>query len=156
MEIVMISQKAKYAFKALIVLARRSGRTVQIEEIAREDAIPRKFLEQILVELKHAGLIASRRGPTGGYTLIKEPKEISIGQVLRIVDGPIAPLPCLSRTAYRRCLDCRDETNCGVRRLFAETFAATLRLMETATLSEALTGEGTLGRALAENAEPVG
>jgi Rrf2 family protein len=129
---------------------------VPIEEIAREDAIPRKFLEQILVELKHAGLIASRRGPTGGYTLIKEPKEISIGQVLRIVDGPIAPLPCLSRTAYRRCLDCRDETNCGVRRLFAETFAATLRLMETATLSEALTGEGALGRALAENAEPVG
>jgi Rrf2 family protein len=155
MEIVMISQKAKYAFKALIVLAKSPGRTVQIEEIARQDAIPRKFLEQILLELKHAGLIASRRGPTGGYTLIKEPSEISIGQVLRIVDGPIAPLPCLSRTAYRRCLDCRDESNCGVRRLFAETHAATLLFMEAASLSAALRG-GSVAEALAENAQPVG
>jgi Rrf2 family protein len=153
----MISQKAKYAFKALIVLAKSRDRTVQIEEIAREDAIPRKFLEQILVELKHAGLIASRRGPTGGYTLIKDPDDISIGQVLRILDGPIAPLPCLSRTAYRRCLDCRDETNCGVRRLFAATYSATLLFMEGATLSEALKADGgALAKALVENAEPVG
>ena len=152
----MISQKAKYAFKALLVLAKSQGRTVQIEEIAREDAIPRKFLEQILLELKHAGLIASRRGPTGGYTLIKDPAEISIGQVLRIVDGPIAPLPCLSRTAYRRCLDCRDESNCGVRRLFAETYSATLLFMERATLSEALKGGGSVAKALAGNAEAVG
>lgn len=135
----MISQKAKYAFKALVVLARRDkGTPVQTDEIAAEGAIPRKFLEQILLLLKANGLVASRRGRAGGYALVAEPEAISVSQVLRIVDGPIAPLACISRTAYARCRDCRDETLCGVRRLFAETYAATLARLENTTLAMAL------------------
>jgi Rrf2 family protein len=137
----MISQKAKYAFKALLYLAERTPETtVQIEEIARAEGVPRKFLEQILLELKHSGLIASRRGRAGGYHLVRPASEITIGQVLRIIDGPIAPLPCLSRTAYRRCKDCRDEASCSVRRLFSRTYEAMLVAMDNATLAAVLSG----------------
>ena len=101
-------------------------------------AIPRKFLEQILLQLKANGLVASRRGRAGGYFLVAEPEAITVSQVLRIVDGPIAPLACISRTAYARCKDCKDETLCGVRRLFAETYAATLQKLEKTTLASAL------------------
>ncbi len=131
----MISQKAKYAFKALLHLAAQPrDRTVHIEEIARTEGISRKFLEQILLELKRRGLISSRRGRSGGYSLIKPPTEISVGQVLRIIDGPVAPLPCLSQTAYRRCSDCRDEGSCSVRRLFSHTYQAMLAAMDESTL----------------------
>ena len=137
----MISQKAKYAFKALLYLAERTPETtVQIEEIARGEGVPRKFLEQILLELKHSGLIASRRGRSGGYHLVRPAKAITVGQVLRIIDGPIAPLPCLSRTDYRRCRDCRDEANCSVRRLFSQTYEAMLATMDAATLADVLPG----------------
>lgn len=135
----MISQKAKYAFKALLHLAAQPrDRTVHIEEIARAEGISRKFLEQILLELKRRGLIASRRGRAGGYVLIKPANEVTIGQVLRIIDGPIAPLPCLSRTAYRRCADCRDEAKCNVRHLFAHTYEAMLAAMDESTLADVL------------------
>jgi Rrf2 family protein len=135
----MISQKAKYAFKALFRLAAAAdGEALTIEEIAAADGIPQKFLEHILLDLKRKGLVASRRGRTGGYMLIKKPREMTIGSVLRAIDGPIAPLPCISRTAYRRCPDCRDEKNCAVRRLFADTYAAMLLLMDGTTLAEAI------------------
>lgn len=135
----MISQKAKYAFKALFRLAEvPHGQALSIEEIARADAIPQKFLEHILLDLKRKGLVASRRGRSGGYMLIKLPQEMTIGSVLRAIDGPIAPLPCISRTAYRRCTDCRDEKTCTVRRLFADTYSAMLLLMDGTTLAEAI------------------
>ena len=135
----MISQKAKYAFKALFRLAQAPpGEALSIEAIARADAIPRKFLEHILLDLKRKGLVASHRGRAGGYLLIKRPHEMTIGSVLRIVDGPIAPLPCISRTAYRRCPDCADEATCIVRRLFADTYAAMLLLWDATTLAEAI------------------
>ncbi len=135
----MISQKAKYAFKALFRLAAAEhGHAVPIEEIAKADAIPQKFLEHILLDLKRKGLVASRRGRAGGYMLIKQPQEMTIGSVLRAIDGPIAPLPCISRTAYRRCADCQDETTCAVRRLFADTYSAMLLLMDGTTLAEAI------------------
>ena len=111
----MISQKAKYALRALVVLARAES-SVMIGTIAEEHNIPRKFLEQILLELKHHGLVVSHRGRLGGYALLRPADQITFGQVLRIVDGPIAPLPCLSRIAYRRCADCRSEKNCEIRR----------------------------------------
>src|SRR5262245_10248955 len=105
----VISQKAKYAFKALVVLARREkGASLQTDAIAAEGSIPRKFLEQILLQLKANGLVDSRRGRNGGYFLLAEPEAITVSQVLRIVDGPIAPLACISRTAYARCRDCKD------------------------------------------------
>jgi Rrf2 family protein len=137
----MISQKAKYAIKALARLAHEpSGAPLQIEEIARDEDLPRKFLEHILLDLKRKAIVASRRGRAGGYVLAKRPDEITIGQILRAVDGPIAPLPCISRTAYRRCEDCTDEKTCVVRHLFADAYAAQLLLFDGTTLAEALRG----------------
>ena len=143
----MISQKAKYAFKALFRLAEvPDGEALSIEEIAKADAIPQKFLEHILLDLKRKGLVASRRGRAGGYMLIKRPHEMTIGSVLRVIDGPIAPLPCISRTAYRRCPDCADEATCTVRRLFADTYAAMLLLWDATTLAEAIRPAARAGR----------
>jgi Rrf2 family protein len=134
----MISHRARYAFKALGALARAKDKGLQIRQLAEGEKIPRKFLEQILLSLKAAGLISSRRGRDGGYELLKTPAQITVGQLLRIVDGPIAPLPCLSRTAYQRCKDCRDEAVCEVRHAFAEAYAHYLSKLEGMTLAEAL------------------
>jgi Rrf2 family protein len=137
----MISQKAKYAIKALARLAEEpAAAPLQIEEIARDEALPRKFLEHILLDLKRKGIVSSRRGRAGGYVLVKRPAEITIGQILRAIDGPIAPLPCISRTAYRRCEDCADEQTCVVRHLFADAYAAQLLLFDGTTLAEAMRG----------------
>ncbi|MBN8993747.1 MAG: Rrf2 family transcriptional regulator [Rhizobiales bacterium] len=147
----MISQKAKYAIKALACLAEAGFRSsLQIEEIATAASLPRKFLEHILLDLKRNGIVASRRGRAGGYALVKRPEEITIGQILRAIDGPIAPLPCISRTAYRRCEDCADEKTCVVRHLFADAYAAQLLLFDGTTLAEALRG-----RSAAMPAEPL-
>jgi Rrf2 family protein len=133
----MISQKAKYAFKALLHLAEQpEAASLQIEEIAAGAEVPRKFLEHILLDLKKKGIVASRRGRSGGYMLIKRPADVTIGNILRAIDGPIAPLPCISQTAYRRCSDCRDEKTCAVRRLFKDTYAATLLLLDGTTLAD--------------------
>ena len=106
----MISQKAKYALRALLSLAKADGACpVQISDIAREQAIPKKFLEQILLEMKKERLVESRRGKQGGYLLARPAADITFGEVLRLIDGPLAPLPCLSQTAYRRCEDCDGE-----------------------------------------------
>jgi Rrf2 family protein len=103
--------------RALIALARADS--MMIAEIAEKQQIPRKFLEQILLDLKHQGIVASRRGRMVGYGLLLPPDQITFGRILRIIDGPIAPLPCLSRIAYRRCPDCKSEASCEVRRVFA-------------------------------------
>ena len=135
----MISQKARYAFKALIALARGEPReSLQARDIAVRENIPQSFLEQILLDLKRAGLVGSRRGRDGGYFLIKDPKSVSVGQVLRLVDGPVAPLPCISRTAYRRCADCNDEAGCEVRRVFAKAHQATVEVLDKTTIADAL------------------
>jgi Rrf2 family protein len=135
----VISQKAKYALKALVVLAGQgTGKSMQTGEIASAAGIPRKFLEQILLQLKLQGLLTSRRGRSGGYSLAQEPDEITVSSILRIVDGPIAPLPCISRTAYSRCPDCPDESECAIRRMFADTYASTLVMLERTTLAGAL------------------
>jgi Rrf2 family protein len=134
----MISQRARYAFKALIALARAGSAGMQIRDIAEREQIPRKFLEQILLSLKAGGLIASRRGREGGYALLKNAETISLGSVLRMVDGPIAPLPCLSRTAYRKCDDCQSEELCAVRAGFAEAYDASLRVLEATTIAQAV------------------
>jgi Rrf2 family protein len=106
----MISQRARYAVKALTALARHAGgKPMQAADIAAREDIPKKFLEQILLALKAAGYVTSQRGREGGYVLIRAPGDISVGAVLRSIDGPIAPLPCLSRTACHRCVDCPNE-----------------------------------------------
>lgn len=138
----MITQKMKYALKALLVLADESRqampKALTIEEIARRSGTPKRFLEHILLEVRNAGLIASTRGRAGGYSLIKRPIEISISELLRLIDGPIAPLPCLSRRAYQRCEDCTDEASCRIRKVFAEVFWSYLLIIESLTLEDML------------------
>jgi Rrf2 family protein len=136
----MITQKAKYALRALVALAKQPpNKPVFIGDIAESQKIPKKFLEQILLDLKHHGLVASRRGKAGGYGLLRPADTISFGEVLRIVDGPIAPLPCLSKMAYRRCEDCKDEAACEVRRVFAHVADATRDVLDRTTITDALT-----------------
>ncbi len=135
----MISQKTKYAIKALITLAEEQaagGSSLRIEEIANRSNTPKRFLEHILIDIRNAGIIGSRRGRDGGYTLIKSPESISVSEVLRMIDGPIAPLPCLSRRAYQRCDDCVDEKACRIRKVFGDLFAAYLLMVESLTLAD--------------------
>ncbi|MBC7157297.1 MAG: Rrf2 family transcriptional regulator [Rhodobacteraceae bacterium] len=145
----MLSQKTKYAMKALVALAdeaQAGGGALTIEEIARRSGAPKRFLEHILLELRNHGYIGSRRGRAGGYLLVRPPAEVSLGEVLRRVDGPIAPLPCLSRHAYRRCDDCRDEAACRIRRLFGQVFWAYLLMIESLTLDDLLHSTAVLDR----------
>jgi Rrf2 family protein len=133
----MISQRARYAFKAMVALARaKPGIGLKIRELSEQEKLPRKFLEQILLLLKAAGYIASRRGRDGGYELLKPTDLIYIGPMLRAVDGPIAPLSCLSRTAYRRCADCKEEVSCELRLAFAKAYGEYLSSLETTTLAQ--------------------
>jgi Rrf2 family protein len=133
----MISQKAKYAFHALIALARAEDSLI-VGDIAAQEGIPRKFLEQILIELKRNGIVQSRRGKYGGYGLLMPADRITFGQVLRILDGPIAPLPCLSRTAYRRCSDCPTEESCEIRRVFAMVANSARDVLDRTTIADAM------------------
>lgn len=138
----MITQKMKYALKALLVLgdeaASEAPEPLTIETIARRSGTPKRFLEQILLEIRNAGIVGSIRGRAGGYSLIKKPAEVPIAEMLRLIDGPIAPLPCLSRRAYQRCDDCTDETTCRIRKVFAEVFWSYLILIESLTLEDML------------------
>ncbi len=136
----MISQKARYALRALIALA--GANNMMIADIAAEQRIPRKFLEQILLDLKRHGIVASRRGRLGGYGLLTPPDQITFGRVLRIIDGPIAPLPCLSKIAYRRCPDCKNEATCEIRRVFAKVTESARDVLDRTTIAEAIAGDG--------------
>jgi Rrf2 family protein len=133
----VISQKAKYALRALVALA-RSGDSMMIGEIAMKERIPRKFLEQILLELKRHGIVMSKRGKLGGYALLMPASQIMFGQVLRIIDGPLAPLPCLSRIAYRRCSDCRTEEECEIRRVFARVATSARDVLDRTSIADAV------------------
>ena len=138
----MITQKMKYALKALLGLAdeaeKEKPEALTIEEIAKRSSTPKRFLEHILLEVRNAGVIASIRGRAGGYSLIKKPSDVSIPELLRMIDGPIAPLPCLSRRAYQRCEDCADEASCRIRKVFAEMFWSYLVIIESLTLADML------------------
>ncbi len=128
--------------KALLVLADEAAAAtpepLTIEEVARRAGTPKRFLEHILLELRNAGVIRSTRGRAGGYKLLKDPADISISELLRSIDGPIAPLPCLSRSAYQRCEDCKDEASCRIRRVFAEVFWSYLVIIDSLTLADML------------------
>jgi len=135
----MLSQKARYALHALFLLAEKPiGAPVMIAEIAREGGIPRKFLEQILLELKKRGILHSVRGKHGGYTLGRAPEKISFAEVIRAIDGPLALSPCVSVTAYRRCDDCADETTCMLRKVLLAVRDATAGILESRTIGGAM------------------
>ena len=133
----MLSKKAKYALKALLFLSKNEDRgALLIAEISDTERIPKKFLEQILLELKKHGILQSKRGKEGGYFLGKPASEIGIGQVVRIIDGPLAPIPCVSKMAYRRCDECIDEKTCEIRNLFLQVRDATIEILDNTTLAD--------------------
>jgi Rrf2 family protein len=131
-----LSQKSKYALRALQRLAREKGRgPVLIAELAEQDGIPRKFLELILLELKNHGLLESKRGKGGGYLLRKPPEQILLGEVIRLFDGPLAPIPCASERAFRKCDDCPDFASCGTRLVMREVRDAMAKILDNTTLA---------------------
>lgn len=135
----MLTKKSKYALQALLHLARRHGQgPVLISDLADQEKIPRKFLELILLDLKNGGILQSKKGKGGGYALGKSPSEITFGSVIRILEGPLAPIPCVSQMAYRPCEECRDELTCGIRVVMKEVRDATARILDSTTLTDAL------------------
>lgn len=136
----MLSKKTQYAFHALIHLAEQADKgPVLISEIAQEKNISIKFLENILLELKNAGILGSKKGKGGGYYLLKTPKEIALAKIIRLLDGPIALLPCVSLNYYERCENCRDEAVCGLHEVMSKVRDASLKLLENKTLKDILT-----------------
>jgi len=143
-----MTMKARYALKALGCLAAHGvEQPLLISEIAEREAIPRKFLELILNELKQHGFLRSKKGRGGGYLFAKDPNKITIAAVLRVLEGPIAPLPCLSKTAYRPCEGCRDEGSCSLRRVLKEAYEASVQVLERMTVADLARFASSTGRA---------
>lgn len=141
----MLSKKTKYALNALVFLARhRDEGPIVISHIATEERIPQKFLELILLDLKNAGILNSRKGKGGGYYLLKKPEDVSIADVIRLFEGAIALLPCATYKYYERCEECRDEKTCGIRDLFKEVRDETVRILKQNTLADILSRETSL------------
>ena len=133
----MLTQKAKYALRALAVLGAADRRVpLPIHEVADRARAPQKFLEAILLELRRHGVLASTRGKAGGYALARPPEQIGLGDVIRIVDGPLAPIPCASLTAYRPCADCPDPESCAIRRLMRRVRDATAAILDGTTVAD--------------------
>jgi len=141
----MISKKAKYAFKALKVLTEEYGRgPILIAHISAKENIPQKFLEAILLDLRNHGLLQSQKGKGGGYMLRLDPQQVNLAQVLRVIDGPIAPTPCVSKNFYVRCDDCADEETCVIRPLMVQVRDANLAVYEQVTLQQFALADGQL------------
>lgn len=135
----MLSKKAKYALKALeYMAAQRTTEPMRISEIAGSQGIPQKFLEAILLELRKDGLLRSKLGKNGGYFLNKAPGEIKLGHLIRLLDGPIALVPCVSFKAYAPCDECTDEATCGLRQIFGEVREATSHILDHVSLADVL------------------
>jgi Rrf2 family protein len=139
----MLTSKTKYALKALLALAAKERSTpVLIAALAEEEGIPRKFLERILLELKALGLVQSKKGKGGGYLLKGQPEDIMLGHVVRAFDGPLAPIACVSVTAYARCKECKDEDGCALRVTMKEVRDVTARILDNTSLADALARVG--------------
>ena len=138
----MLSKKTKYALHALTYLGKhRENKTVLIQDIAEEYGISHKFLENILLELRKAGYLGSKKGKGGGYYLIKEPKEIPLSRIIRLLDGPIALLPCVSLNYYEPCTECKTEARCGINKVMMKVRNETLKILENKSLQDILDGE---------------
>ena len=138
----MLSKKTKYALHALTYLGKhRESKTVLIQEIAEEFSISHKFLENILLELRKAGYLGSKKGKGGGYYLIKEPKDIPLSRIIRLLDGPIALLPCVSLNYYEPCAECKTEVQCGINKVMRQVRDETLNILENKSLQDILNGE---------------
>lgn len=136
----MMSKKCKYAIKALVSLGRHYGKgNLLTSDIAAAESIPKKFLEQILLELKHAGFVGSKAGYGGGYFLKKKPTEINVADIYRLFDGMIALVPCAAVQYYEKCDDCKSEADCVIRREFIKIKEQTRQVMKKTTLQSFLT-----------------
>jgi Rrf2 family protein len=140
----MLTAKGKYGLKALVHLATlQPGETTQAIEIANAHDIPKKFLDAILGELRNAGLVHAKKGPGGGYMLARAPSEIKVGLVIRELDGPLAPIACASRTAYRPCRDCEDVKTCVIRLTMTKVRDAMSEVLDRLTVADVVAmGEG--------------
>jgi Rrf2 family protein len=133
---VKLSVRGEYALRALLVLGLRcDGELLQIQTIADEQRIPKRFLEQILADLKSGGLLEARRGPSGGYRLRRPPEDISLAQIIRLVDGALAPIGCVSEHFYTKC-SCPDEMRCALRSVMRDVRDSTARILEGFTLAD--------------------
>ena len=140
----MLTAKGKYGLKALVHLARLpAGETAQSQEIAAANNVPKKFLDAILGDLRNAGIVHSRKGPGGGYMLGRPARDIKVGNVIRVLDGPLAPIACASRTAYRPCDDCKDVKTCAVRIAMTRARDAMAEVLDKMTIADMV---GTGGR----------
>lgn len=135
----MLSQRSKYALRAMLMLAaRKPDELVLSADIAKQRKVPQKFLELILLDLKKRGLLHSQRGKNGGYCLARPASKITFGEIIRITDGPLAPLACASLTAYRKCEDCEDEKTCAIRRIMRGVRDSMSAILDKVTLADAL------------------
>jgi Rrf2 family protein len=133
----MLTKKAKYGLKALVHLAGIDpGQTALVADIAGANQIPKKFLDAILSELRNAGFVYSKKGKGGGYALARPPEEIAVGNVIRALDGPLAPIQCASKTVYRRCDDCADEKSCAVRLVMLRARDAIASVLDKTSLAQ--------------------
>jgi Rrf2 family protein len=142
----MLTKKGKYGLKAMVHLAGRPvGEATLVSDIAIANGIPKKFLDTILGELRNAGFVYSKKGKGGGYTLVRPADEIKVGDVVRVLDGPLAPIACASKNSYRRCEDCTDEERCCVRLIMIEARNAIAAVLDNRSIADM--------RALAAKAE---
>lgn len=133
----MLTKKGKYGLKAMVHLAAYPpGEPTLVTDIANSNQIPKKFLDTILGELRNAGFVNSKKGKGGGYTLARPPHEIRVGHIVRVLDGPLAPIQCASKSSYRRCDDCPDEKHCSVRLIMLEARQAIASVLDNRTLAE--------------------
>ena len=141
----MLSSRTKYGIHALIYLAHRFGQGyIAIRDISEAERIPRKFLEAILLDLKGAGLLTSRAGPTGGYSLRLAPKELTLGKVIRVLEGPLALAPCVSQNNYAPCADCRSEEECSLKLALKRVRDATAEILDEVTFFQLIGSEESL------------
>ena len=133
----MLTKKGKYGLKAMVHLAKyRPGQPIPVLEIASRQNIPKKFLDAILCELRNSGFVNSKMGKGGGYTLARAANTISVGDIVRAIDGPLAPLPCASKTRYQPCDDCKDEVRCAVRLVMLDAQRALSDVLDNCSIAE--------------------
>ena len=132
----MLSKKTKYGIKALAYIAKQEEKIIPIRDIAENENISQKFLESILLSLKKTGIVASKKGKAGGYYLIKDPSEVTMASVMRILEGPIAMLPCVSLNFYEKCDDCVSEETCTMHDVMADLRDASLAILNQKTLKD--------------------
>lgn len=135
----MLSKKTKYGINAVIYLSRTHNQgPVLIEDLAQKERLPKKFLEAILLELKNRGILQSKKGKGGGYYLARPPAEITMGQVIRVLEGPLAPVSCVSQTAYHPCEECLEERCCGLRLVMKDVRDAIANVVDKTTMADVL------------------